>query len=428
MISKVNEYKKRAAWLYRKGFVHIMGSGFVSKLLTFLGNVFVVRFLTKSQYGTFGYIDNIMGFFLIVSGLGMTGGILQFCSESRSESQKNAYYRFGLQFGIVVNIILCIIIFIVALYAPFTIAQSRKYLMLYSLYPLTYYMFQYFCIILRCKRENKKYAALININAAIYAAGEVIGTYYIGISGIIFALYCATAIVSVIGFLLLSKNCFFSKIKLSLESKREIVSYAIYTCINTSISNLLILFDVFLIGILVADPQSIASYKVATIIPLALIFIPNSVIMFVYPYFAEHNHDYEWFMENAKKLFKITAIMNFLVSVLLVIFAPFIIKVLWGVKYLTAVTSFRILSINYFISATFRVNSSNLLASLKRVKANLYVNIVSGVANILLDYLFIQRWGADGAAWATLAVVSITSVLLIPTLRHYILRLKKDNN
>ena len=52
--------RDKIKFIYQKGLVHIMGSGLLNKVFTFIGNVFVVRFLTKREYGIFGYADNIM--------------------------------------------------------------------------------------------------------------------------------------------------------------------------------------------------------------------------------------------------------------------------------------------------------------------------------------------------------------------------------
>ena len=90
-----------------------------------------------------------------------------------------------------------------------------------------------------------------------------------------------------------------------------------------------------------------------------------------------------------------------------------------------AVAVFRILSVNYFVSSTLRVNVSNLLASLRKVKLNFYINIVAGISNIVLDAVLIKYMGIDGAAWATLTVVVITTAMLIPALIHSIRCLKK---
>lgn len=417
--------RDKIKFIYQKGLVHIMGSGLLNKVFTFIGNVFVVRFLTKREYGIFGYADNIMTFFLILNGMGIIYGMLQFCSEQRPEEEKEANYWFSLKFGMAFNFAIAIGVFICAMFAPLKVAEARHVLMIYSLYPLTYYIYQYYCLLMRCKRENKRYALLSNLNAFIYMAVEIVGAYYLKASGIIIALYLATMITSLVGMRFYSIRTLRNANYLSRHQKLELIKYSAYVCANTMISNLLILMDVFLIGYIIVSPEKIAIYKVAATIPEALIVIPNSVVIFVYPYFAEHNMEYGWIKQNTKRLIGITAIMNFIIAGMLFVLAPWIIKILWGAKYMGAVAVFRILSVNYFVSSTLRVNVSNLLASLRKVKLNFYINIVAGISNIVLDAVLIKYMGIDGAAWATLTVVVITTAMLIPALIHSIRCLKK---
>lgn len=403
-----------------------MGSGILNKVFTFIGNVFVVRFLTKTEYGIFGYADNLMSFFLILNGLGVTYGMLQFCSEQRPQKEKEAYYWFSLKFGLLFNIAIAVGVMLCAAFAPLKMETARGALFIYSLYPFTYYLYQYYCMLMRCKRENTRFAFLTNINAFIYMVVEIIGAYFLKINGIFLALYLATAATFLVGMRYISIKELRSAAYLSKHQKFELIKYSAYTSANTMISNLLILMDVFLIGLIIANPVLLATYKVGATIPEALIFIPNSVIMFVYPYFAEHNMEYEWVYHNTKRLFFITAIMNFIIAGSLIILAPWIIKLLWGAKYLESLTVFRVLSVNYFISATFRVNASNLLASLRKVKLNFYINIVAGISNIILDAVLIRTMGENGAAWATLIIVTVTTLMLMPALFSSIRELKNN--
>ena len=84
---------------------------------------------------------------------------------------------------------------------------------------------------------------------------------------------------------------------------------------------------------------------------------------------------------------------------------------MFGAQYLDAVPVFRILSLNYFISGTFRILSGNLLVTQRKLKFNLFVAVVSSAVNIIANFLFIQWWGAIGAAIATVLVVVISSIL-----------------
>ena len=51
----------------------------------------------------------------------------------------------------------------------------------------------------------------------------------------------------------------------------------------------MMLLDVTCINHFIGDPAIVATYKVATQIPTALTFIPSSIMVFIFPYFVEHN-------------------------------------------------------------------------------------------------------------------------------------------
>ena len=88
-----------------------------------------------------------------------------------------------------------------------------------------------------------------------------------------------------------------------------------------------------------------------------------------------------------------------------------VIRVFFGEAYAGVVPLFRLLAVNYCISGTFRIPAGNLLVTQRKLKFNLMTAILSGCVNIVADYLFITRWGAMGAAMATVLVVLITSVM-----------------
>jgi O-antigen/teichoic acid export membrane protein len=143
-------------------------------------------------------------------------------------------------------------------------------------------------------------------------------------------------------------------------------------------------------------------------------------MVFIYPYFAAHNTDFNWIKKYSIKLFQGLACVNALISIVLCVGAPLIIHLFWGEKYMDSVAPFRILSISYFFLATFRVPAGNILAMLRKVKVNLLVSIISGIANVVFCYVFIRAWGSIGAALATLVVVVISSLIAFPYLLHHI--------
>ena len=118
-------------------------------------------------------------------------------------------------------------------------------------------------------------------------------------------------------------------------------------------------------------------------------------------------------------------ILNLIITAVLFVFAPWIITILFGPEYLDAITSFRILTVSYFFSGTFRVIAGNILVTQKELKFNMFVAIFSGLVNIVVDFYFIKLWGANGASIATLLVVILTSILNVAYL-IYRLKAKGD--
>lgn len=424
-MESLREIPKKLKWLYDAGMLHILSSSFFNKACTFVGNVFVVRILTKAEYGTFGYADSIMAFIINFAGLGMTSGVLQFCSEQRDEREKLAYAKFGLNFGVLSSFILSVGCLVYGAFGSFSIHGSKLVFMVYSFYPVTYFLFSYYSVVFRYRKENKKYAFLTNINAVIYAVVEIIASYFVNEFGMVVALYLSTIIASMVGMRYMKKNMNPGEFRLNREQKLGIIRYSSYSFLSYAMTNLLLVLDIFLIGTLIADPATLAVYKIAVTIPLTMMIVPNSIVVFVYPYFAEHQKEYDWLKANFKKLIGNSIMVNFLISGSLVIFAPFIISTIWGHAYMDAVTPFRILSLNYFVQGTFRFTTINIMNALNRVEVVLIANIAAVVIDLGLDLWLIPRYGMIGAAVATLSTVTITTLILLPSMAKYFLKLKR---
>ena len=86
-------------------------------------------------------------------------------------------------------------------------------------------------------------------------------------------------------------------------------------------------------------------------------------------------------------------------------------------------TCFRILSIGYFFSGTFRVISGNLLVTQRKLKFNLFVNIICGIINIIGDLILIPKLYSIGAAITTFVVILISG--LISTI-YYLYLIRKE--
>ncbi len=418
----MDNYINKLKILINKGLFHIFGTNIINNIVSFFTNIIIVRFLTKGQYGIFSYANNALSLFELVSGLGLISGLLQFCSEKRCETEKYSIYKCGIVIGFFFNCILFIGIFVYSKYGNIPISESAQYIKQLMFLPIFKFTFEFIITILRVNKKNKEYAYLLNINTVIYFMLACIGAYVFGITGTIMGRYIAYLLSICIGFYICKYDIIniINANKLVSKLRKDLIKYSIICCGSNSISQLLYLLDVYLIGIFIKDSQVIASYKVATLIPTVLSFIPLSIMVFIYPYFAEKNTDYIWIKQQCVKILKILAVINAIISISLFVSAPYIISILWGKEYADSVIPFRILSINYFILATFRIPCGNILAMLRKVNVNFIISIVSGISNIILDIILIKRFGSNGAAIATLFVVIVSSLMAFPYLVQYL--------
>lgn len=413
---------KDILFLVRNGFFHIFSANVINKIIQFGISVVIVRVITKEAFGMWSYANNILSFFLLIEGLGVVSGLLQFASAAKDKEEKLSYLKYALLVGSLFNTILAIAIFLFTIFFELPIRGSTEILRYLSLLPLITILFNTLQVFLRSDLRNKQFSLVTVINTLAFFFGVLIGGYFFEIAGIIWGRYLSYFISCFIAAWFV-KDYYESFLKAKLPSssnRQEFLKFSIVSMLTNSISSILYLLDTFLIGIFIQSETVVASYKTATLIPFALNFIPASVMTFAYPYFAKNKDNKEVVKKYFLKMQRYLFLLNLVISVLLITFAPFIIKVVFGEEYLDSLIPFRILSLGYLIAATFRIPAGNVIASLRKVKVNFYNSIVSGSTNVVLDIILIKRYGSNGAAIATVLIFIISSIISNIYLRKYL--------
>ena len=422
---KKSENKKQMIRsLIRTGFFHIFSSSVINKMLTFLSNIVVVRFVSKIDYGVFAYADNMISMILLASGMGMVSGTFQLCSEKKDNREKNEIFRYGTAVGIRINIVLCLVIAFISQFLPFKFDSAGEYLFLMSINPILMIIFEFQQIYFRSRMENQKFSFASTFNTFLVVMGAIFGVIIASIDGMIIGRNIAYILTIIIVSVKLAAPVYIKKTNIDKKEKIELFKISFISMLNNGISHLLYLLDVFLLGLILSSEQIIASYKVATTIPTAMIFIPTALVTYIYPYFASKKDDKHWCLRQYKRIIKYFGSFNLLVTIGLILLAKPIIILLYGTQYIDAVTCFRILAINYFISGTFRTISGNLLITQRRLGFNLMANIISGSINIIGNVILIPLCASGGAALTTLTASFVAAVM---STGLYIYILKKEN-
>ena len=410
-------------FVLKNGFLHIFSANLINKIIQFCSGVILIRFFSKEEYGQYSYAGNILSLFLLVEGIGVCSGLLQYASENISSEKKLGYVKIAFSYGALFDIILGFIIFIFTLFFSLPIDGSSIILRWMFLIPLFSFIFNIIETYLRSTLKNFQYSALSVMNTSLVLVCSIIGAILYNILGVIIGRYIAYLITDIIALIMIRKElCLIKTVPLPIKEERNVfIKYSITSMLCNSISGLLYLIDTFLVGLIIRDSSTVAAYKTSTVIPFALNFIPSSVMIFVYPYFARINTNKSKFKQYYFTLIKYMGCLNILISLLFFICAPWIINIVFGNNYSDIIIPFRILALGFFFVGTFRIPSGNLLAAAEKIKVNFYLSIISGVTNIVLDILFILWWGATGAAISTVCIFildgSISTLFLYNYLR-----------
>ena len=417
--------KDKIITVIKTGFLHIFGSSVINKIIAFLSTVVLVRILTKEEYGVFTYAWNIYSIVIMFNGLGMEASVLQLGSENSADVVSvRRISNYCSRFGLLFDLLLAVVLLVIGFFVPLKIEGADVLFRMLCFLPMLKLIFNITISKLRAERRNKDFSNLSVINTALVFAACVAGSYFFREKGMVLGYYAAYAITAILSFLVFRVNIFSKDAKPDKKEIKDIRSIAFVSMCNTSLSQLLYLLDLFVLGLV--DPQEtmLASYRVATIIPSALAFIPISLVTYLYPYFAENRNEPAWCLKRYKQILLGLGTFNMLLSAGLCLFAPIIIKLLFGEQYMDIVPLFRVLSLNYFFSGTFRVLAGNLLVTQRKLKFNFMVAVMSGIINIIADFIFISRWGPMGAALATVLVVVFSGILNTSYL-FYIFKKKK---
>lgn len=414
--------KKITSKLFSTGFFHVFGSSTINQVLSFLSGLILVRVLSKPDYGCFGNAFSIYQFFIIFSGLGAASGILQMCSEYSDKPElSNKIYSFAFRNGVLINIGISLAVLLCALFVPFEMEGTNELLACFCVMPVFTLMYEMSIAKLRGDIRAKDYSYANIANVVLYCALSILGAFLFRSKGLIFGRTLAYILSIILIFKKFKVIPSFDKGENRIEGeiKSNFIKVSLVSTLNNGLSTMFDVLEVFLLGIVVADSNVTASYKVAAIIPSALLFVPLAFATYVYPYFAKHIGDTKW----VRKYFSLSilglGVINLLITVIMIVIAEPFVRIAFGAEYLDCVPILKLLMFGFFVGGTFRVLPGNLLVSQRKLAYNTIVGVIGCVVSIVSNILFINKFGSIGAAYAHITVFAVTSVLYTGAMLYF---------
>lgn len=413
----INQLRKQINNLIKKGALHIFIGNFVNKFVGLCGSIFIVRLLTKEEYGILGYVENLYSYAYIFAGLGLSLALLRFNVIAENNEKKYSNFAFVLHREISINIILIIVVISFALIYVDTKRYFHSDILLMILaIALPFQDISATCLAQeRAMMANKRYVRYSIYMSVMSVSFRIIGSSLCGVLGTIIGRTIAE-ILSAFTIAYFVYNRYFIQAKkhiLSKEEKKEISWYSFHNMIANGIWVLFMITDVFLIGKFCKDPEVLADYKVAYIFPSNMAIIAASIGVFVGPYFVKNENNNEWIKKNYLRVLAINSGLIGLLAILLSIFAKPLIILIYGEQYINVIPLMRWLLVAFFINSGIKTITGSLLATMGQVKANMYLSVLAFIMQVTMGIFVIPRYGTIGLAIGSVIVYTIISLSLV---------------
>lgn len=158
--------------------------------------------------------------------------------------------------------------------------------------------------------------------------------------------------------------------------------------------------------------SSVGYYSLASSLSNMWVFVLQAIIDSMYPtIIGLYGKDKKQFEKKNRQLYAIVIYVSIAAAVCFVIFAPLIIRLLYGDAYLPAIGPLRIITW-YTIFAFLGVARNAWIVCENQQKYLKYMYLSAAIINIVLNYFMIPLWGASGAALASLITQICTSMIL----------------
>jgi O-antigen/teichoic acid export membrane protein len=416
----ISKVKNLFVYASNRGFFHIIISSSLVKIVSFISAMFLPRFLSKADYGLLTYVDNIRDYIMLINGIGIANATLRYCAKEDTDENKKGYFVTTLIVGILFDLILIIITIIAFVFMPFPFDGAKTLLLLMSFLPLFAFLLDDIQLLLRACFENKMYSVLSFLYTALMVILQIGLAIIWRLNGIIVGRYLAVILCVIIGIIFIM-NMKTIQTKAIMPDKGIIIGMIkfgfVMLAANTT-SLVMQLNETFIIGQILKSEAALADYKVASYILTISLFLLQSVVIFVFPFFVKHMDDKQWIWNKFKKIFYYNALIMIPIHIMLFIFAKLFIIVIFGANYINAVPIMRVLLVASLGQALFRGLTGNILAGIGEEKYNLNINIFFAVFHVLIDIWAIKTFGLNGAAVALTVVYFSSGIVMTVHLRN----------
>ena len=399
----------------------------LAKAVNFLVSIFVIRILTKSDYGFIAYSLTIISFAAPFVGAGIHQGLLRFGAMTEGQFHKKVLFNLTFWKGLKYSGLITLGIILLSPLFTIRMSGASLYLALMSFQIISLFIIQMIQVYCRLIHRNKIFAIINMQNNLLLLVFNVTLCLLFGGIGYVISIICVPLFLGLFYLKKLRLNTIQTSNKLVVKIKdsftfksSELLSYGLYMSVGGVLSQLLYAVDILLIGNLLIDAELVAQYKASSIIPFSLIILAVAFLTTDFVKLANASKNNKTALKqyylNYLKLFSFISIGIVLGFYL---FAEPMLSI-FGADYKGHSELMIIFSIGVVGGLLFRVPMGNMLSAIGWPKINALFSVIVLIINVFANYYMILKYGIIGAAITTSALMWLSGILSLGAFIYYL--------
>lgn len=380
----------------------------IQSLLQMVIGMLSARYLGPSNYGLISYASSVVAFAVPFMQLGMGETLVR---EYVIDPEKDGeILGTGLVMNLVAGVacIIGVICFALAANAgePTTIIVCALYSLslLFQAVEMTKYWFQ--------AKLLSKYSSLAMLWAYLVVSAYKIfllvyqkNVYWFAVS------YCVEYCVVGVILLIVYKRIGRQKIRFSLATARDLFSRSKYYIMASLMVTVYQNTDHVMLKMISGDAEN-GFYATAITCTIIVSFVYTAIIDSMRPVILESKQESQnVFENNVSRLYSLVIYLSLAQSICFTLLAKPIVLILYGPDYLPAVNVLRIIVWQLAFSYMGTVRNVWILGE-GQYRLLWRINLIGVVANVILNAVMIPKWGACGAAFASVLTQFFTNFVV----------------
>ena len=387
-----------------------------SRLISFISQWIALQMINERSLGLVLYSYSYLVFLIPIGGWGLNQSFLRFAAINSDLRYKEDLFQFTLRRGFILSLTFSLVIFLAGFLLVRDNQELRMYFMIFSFSLISFFYLDLFKNYFRVQHKNKLFAKLEITYSLTLLLSVIVLSYFFKSNGYALAL-TFSPLFSAIVFLP------FVKFRTKAYKKPANINfnfwkYGFFAELAGVSHYLLYSIDLILIQNIMKQSEAVTHYKYVSIIPYSFLFLPSILITTDFVKLTENIDKKNIISSYINNYWKLFSLVSLGVIILAFVFPKLILSIfLKGLE--QHVLTFQILMIGVIGTLMWRGLFGNLLSSIGKMHINFWLSSGGLILNLALNFLFIPRYGINGAAMTSAIIMWISGYLSYIIFKKY---------